>query len=158
MTTRTLRRLVSSSALVLLLAACGLPLAVVRHDETRAAAEAVQVLGLVYVAHDYGRAHARLHPGVRDGGELPDLGRLVANLEARRGSLQEVERDSFLPAPGERTMVVFFRAVHERGPTYHRVTLLGDAEGYRVSELAVQLEPYAPEPRRQPYPPAPPLR
>jgi hypothetical protein len=152
------RRLASASVLGLLLAGCGLPLPVVRHDESRAAAEAVQVLGLVYMAHDYSRADARLHPGLRDGGEPLDLGRLAMDIEARRGSMQEVERESFLLVPGERMMTVFFRAVHERGPAYHRVTMLGDAEGYRASQLAVQTEPYPPERLRQPFPPAPPLR
>jgi hypothetical protein len=147
-----MRPTLSAAGLALLLAACQLqpPAVVIRHDENRAAAEAAEVLGLVYIARDYERASARLHTDARVAGPAM-LDRLVTGIEARQGTVQELERDSFLPAPGERTMTVFFRALHERGPAYHRVTVLGDASGYRVAELSVQAEPYPAEPLRQVY-------
>jgi hypothetical protein len=146
-----MRSTLAAVGLALVLAGCQLqPPAVIRHDENRAAAEAAEVLGLVYIVRDYERAAARLHPDARAAGPAK-LDGLVTGIESRRGSVQELWRDSFLPSPGERTMTVFFRALHERGPAYHRVTVLGDAGGYQVAELSVQGEPYPAEPSRQAF-------
>jgi hypothetical protein len=147
----TMQRLLAAAGIALLLAGCQVkPPDMVRHDENRAAAEAAEVLGLVYIVRDYERAAARLHPDARVTGPAKFDG-LVTGIEARRGGVQELERDSFLPSPGERTMTVFFRATHERGSAYHRVTVLGDAGGYQVAELSVQGDPYPAEPARQAF-------
>jgi hypothetical protein len=132
-----------------LLAGCRVTATVIRHDEQRAASEAAQILSLVYIARDYDRASERMHPERRVARD--ELARLVARVEAEHGAVQGIARDSFLPMPGQNAMSLFFTADNEKGSTYHRVTVLGDADGYRVTGVDVQGEPYPLEQLRQAF-------
>jgi hypothetical protein len=107
-----------------LLTACQVP--VILHDEDMAASEAGAVLELLYIRGDHQATHCRLHPDVQPG----------------PGPVMQLRLDSYQPMPGQRAMIVFFEGANERGQTFHRITVLGDAGGYRVGGLFVQMAPY----------------
>jgi len=124
--------------------------AAVRHKESLAATEATEVLDLVYVKHDFAKAHARLHPELRTLSP-DDLSKLASVVEFRLGPTKKFEIDSFVAAPEEKQLTVFVNGVNEKGTAYHRVMLIGDAAGYKVARLSVQSAPYPADKERQSF-------
>lgn len=123
----------------------------IHHDEDRAAAEAAEVLKLIYLKADYEKAHARLEKELREKLSAGQLRDLVGQVEAGQGPVQELRLDSFLPMQGQRAMTVFFDGTNERGRTYHQVVLIGDAGSYKVGGIWVRGDPYPAEKLRQPF-------
>ena len=124
---------------------------VIHHDEDRAGAEAAEVLRLIYLKADYESAHDRLAKELREKLSPSQLRDLVGQAEAGQGAVLELKLGSFLPMPGQRAMAVFFDATNERGRTYHRVVMIGDAGGYKVAGLWVRGEPYPTDKLQQPF-------
>jgi hypothetical protein len=141
-------RLACAVLALVLVATAGV--AAVRHKEDLAAAEATAVLDLVYVKHDYARAHGRLHPDLRAQLSKEELSKLAAIAESRLGATRKFELDSFLPAV-EKQITIFVNGVNEKGTAYHRVQLIGDAAGYKVGRLSVQGAPFPPDKGRQAF-------
>jgi hypothetical protein len=144
-----MKRLACAVLALALVATAGL--AAVRHKENLAAAEATAVLDLVYVKHDFAKAHGRLHPDLRTQLSKEELSKLSAIAESRLGPTKKLELDSFLPALEEKQLTVFINGVNEKGTAYHRVQLIGDAAGYKVRNLFVQGAPYPPDKGRQAF-------
>lgn len=137
------------ACLILVLAACQVN--VIHHDEDRAGAEAADVLKLIYLKADYESAHVRLAKELREKLSTSQLRDLVGQVEAGQGAVQELRLGSFLPMPGQRAMTVFFDGTNERGRTYHRIVVIGDARGYKVAGIWVRGEPYPAEKLRQTF-------
>jgi hypothetical protein len=115
---------------------------VILHDEDRAASDAGAVLELLYIRGDHQATHRRLHPDVQPQVTLGQLVQLASHVTAGPGPVMQLRLDSYQPMPGQRAMIIFFEGVNERGQTFHRITVLGDAGGYRVGGLFVQMAPY----------------
>jgi hypothetical protein len=143
-----MKRVASVVLTLVLVATAG---AAVKHKSELAATEATAVLDLVYVKHDFAKAHARLHPELRATLSQDDLAKLSSVAEFRLGPTKKFDLDSFAAAPEEKQLTVFINGVNEKGTAYHRVTLIGDATGYKVGRLAVQGAPYPADKARQAF-------
>jgi hypothetical protein len=144
-------RLASLALTLVLLVASGAVAA--RSEQEVAAAEATVVLELVYIKHDFAKAHERLHRDLRGQLGQDDLAKLAAIAESRLGPTKKLELDSFVATPDRKQMTVFVKGVNEKGTAYHRVTLIAHEGGYRVGRLQVQGAPFPSEKNRQIFQP-----
>ncbi len=127
---------------VFLGAGCRINVLNVSHDETRAVADANKVLSLLYLKGDYVSAYEGLAPETRKSLSSDALKALLETLRSRHGRLLSLRADSFAIMPGQKALTLFYVGTHEKGTSYHRVVVTGDASGYRVAGLWFSDQPY----------------
>lgn len=115
---------------------------IIAHNPEAAVAEANVVLALLYLSGDYNGAYSRLSPEFRQRYSVNSLKELRAQMNARFGKLIELRGSSFLPMPGQRSMALFYTGAHTNRISYHRVLLVGDLRGYKISGLWLMNQPY----------------
>ena len=113
----------------------------IHHDEAKALQEASIVLNTLYFEKNYQKAYDMFDEGFKKAYSVKDLEHTVETLKEGYGKLLKLESDSFQPVAGRRVMVLFFIGEHGKRRSYHQVTMIGDANGYKVYGLYVDPEP-----------------
>ena len=110
----------------------------VRHSQFKAATDANQFLKALYVDEDCARA---LQLAAIRSVTAEDLKKMVDQIKQERGSLKKLRADSYLMTPGQ-TMELFYIGEYEKGALYHRLVLIGDSSGYKVTGVWFKSDPY----------------
>lgn len=138
-------------ALCLLFAgACGARVAVLSHDENLAAASAAEFAHTAYVERDYERALGLLTDRVRDITSRKQLQDDVESMHSE-GFPTRVWIVDFEPMPGRPLMTLYGEGENDTSHRYYSFVVDGTkSRGYTVAGFWHQLQPFPPDPLRQP--------
>ena len=126
--------------IAILLYGCGVNIII--HDEDKAVTEANLVLEILFINENYKEAYDKFDPEFKKHYTSANLKQIVEQVRSEFGNLKEFQVDSFLPMPGKRAITLFYKGIHEDGVSYHRVVLVGDKKGYKVTGLLFAKQPY----------------
>src|ERR1041384_1903228 len=113
-----------------------------KHSPLRAASDANRFLSALYFERDYSKALELADPILSQSATKENLEVMVDELKQQKGEVREFKADSYLMVQG-RGMELFYVGHWQRGTSYHRLVLSGDADsGYRVSGIWYKDEPY----------------
>jgi uncharacterized lipoprotein YajG len=122
-------------------------------DPATAATAANIFMHAMYIEHDAQRALMLSNEQLRASATAENLTQLAALSEQHCGVLKQLEAESFVMAAGG--IEVFYVGQCEKRNLYHRVALAGDVKnGYRVSGVWFQDEPYPAHPLRRQFQPS----
>lgn len=123
------------------LAGCGSN--AIRHDPGLAVAEANKLLRTLYFDEDYTRAYDELDPGHKVHYEPDHLRQTVDQMRDLFGNIEELQAYSYELISTERSITLYYKGTNQRGASYHRVVLVGDADsGYKVTGVFLASQQY----------------
>jgi hypothetical protein len=126
--------------LAVALAACSIR--VIDHDQSVAAARAVEFAELAFVQGAAERSHALLADDAKKMTSVAALGDLLRRIHPKARPLS-VRATEFEPVPGQKLMNIFLRGENGDELFFYRVTMSGTANtGYRVAGIYRGSGPY----------------
>ena len=133
-----MKKCVAAVLACLMLTGCGFCAGVV--DEDKVVAEANKVLKALYMDRDFKGAYDMCGDLLKRMVMSEDLEKNVLAMESYAGKVKLFKPVSY--APTQQGITVFYTAINERGVSYHKVNLAGNAmQGYKVVGVYVNDHP-----------------
>jgi hypothetical protein len=114
----------------------------IKHDPHKAVVDANRFMKALYLDENPSEALQYCDEQMRVPTAIDSLGKIINQTKQERGSLKRLAASSYLMEQGS-AMQLLYVGTYEKGVLYHRIVVDGNAsDGYRVTGVWFQLEPY----------------
>ena len=122
-----------------------------KHDPEKAVLDTNQFLKAFYFEENPSEALKFCDEQIRTSGATDALTKMLSQIKRERGALKGLVADSYLMVQGP-AMELFYVGTYENGVLYHRLVVVGNAlDGYKISGVWFQHEPYPEGPLRRKF-------